>query len=307
MKWMLLMLLVPLSGAAQTFTNLSRDNTVFQYSNEFSALFAYNNHLYLPSERCKSVVKLNMDGTYADSFPLQNSNAEIQIEGACVFGKYVIFLDETANQTSLYFYKIDRMRFVCSVLLKYEYTDDKYGVEGIAVNKNICYILRERNHSNQSIIRQYKIEPLSDGKFGLSYKEGMDVIITHPESKKVEHRYSDLFFSDKTLYLLRSYFVEINSRCNEYYIDTIRTVSGQDFLPAGEIKDIPTLLYKDLSKDMRQYEDTVAGSKPYSTNLEGLTFYNNEIYLVTDNGGQGNKCGRPSKMKTLLVKFKKPG
>jgi hypothetical protein len=90
---------------------------------------------------------------------------------------------------------IDNMQFVCRVpLLNYSYTDDTFGVEGIAVNNNICYILRERNHSNQSVIKQYIIKHLKDDKFELSYKKGMDVIITHPKSKGVEQRYSDLFF-----------------------------------------------------------------------------------------------------------------
>jgi hypothetical protein len=97
MKWVLLMVLLPLCGSGQLFTKLSRDNSVFRYSNEFSALFAYKNHLYLPSERCKFVLKLNMDGTYADSIPLKNTSPKIQIEGACVYDKYVIFLDETAR------------------------------------------------------------------------------------------------------------------------------------------------------------------------------------------------------------------
>jgi hypothetical protein len=307
MKWIISLLLLPAIADGQTFTILSGNNFVYTNMYQFSSIVVYKENILLPAEKCDSLITLDLQGNYLYGRKLNIVNA--QLEGVSLYNDHLLLLDETVNNARVIFYDLEKGQTNCEVKLNTSYKTDDEGLEGIAVNAsgNICYILQERDNNNKSIVRQYDIVTGKKEAYDLRYKSGMDITIVHPAlPAQLKKRYSDLYFKDNCLHLLGSYF-RAGDPSNQYFIDTIAVTRSDGYLSPGTIRDPENHVHTDLSRKVRAFLQSGIGGKRFCVNLEGLTMYGNEIYLVSDNAASsGRDCSLPSNEITLLVKFRPP-
>jgi hypothetical protein len=310
MKWIYLLFIIctPVFIEAQSFINLSKENFVYRNNYQFSSLVVYNNRLLLPTERCDSLIMLDLQGNYISGKKLGLPGT--QLEGASLYQQYLLLVDETKSNPSVHFYDLEKSKTTCSVRVDFSYNDDKYGIEGIAVNvaTSTCYILQERNENSRSVIKQFKILPKGEGCFELIYKQGSDLFFEHSKySESLTRRYTDLFFFKNSLYLLGSHFLDTTHRANQYFIDSISGMDEAGYFKPRNLINGEHHVYADLSRTMRIYFGNRKDERRNSTNLEGFTFHGDEIYLVTDNWQGGYDCGKSVRFTTLLLKLMIPG
>lgn len=309
MRLIFILVLLPFIASAQPYTNLS--NKSFNLNNyQFSSIVIYNDEIILPAEKCNSLVYLKLDGNFIREEPIGVKDA--QIEGAALYKDLLFLLDETVANKNVYVFDLKTKKIVSTIKLsEIAYSNDDFGIEGIAINagKKICYILQERKDARHSVIYQYSFDDTDGKPVALSYKSSHTLQIQdvagdyEPAFRK--QRYTDILYVDNCLYLLGTNFREPTFIANQYFIDRICDV---DNLATNSAIITIGHVFIDLSRLMRNffYSDG-KDDKYYSTNLEGLTLYKDEFYLVTDNQGGPADCKAQADLKTLLLKIKKPG
>ncbi|MBO9564053.1 MAG: hypothetical protein J7621_14815 [Niastella sp.] len=308
MRLLLLLIILPVFSTAQSVTILSKNHDVYKKKSQYSSIVVYNNNILLPAERCGELIVTGMDGSFISKTPTGIKDA--QIEGAALYGDFLFLLDESVQKNKVYIYDLKAKKVTDTIKLnEFSYDKDTYGIEGIAVNikDNICYILQEKKDDKHSLICQYNIKPLDNGKFTLTHQSGKNITLEHYDQYRYQlnRRYTDLFYNNDTLYLLGSYFDKEGSPANQYFIDCLSKRADESlFNNDATVRGIYRT-YVDLSRMMRTFLFPVGGVL-FHTNLEGLTLHNNEFYLVTDNAEGEAACTDNSNRNTLLMKFKKP-
>jgi hypothetical protein len=214
----------------------------------------------------------------------------VEIEAITIYKNQLWFTDESKTNHRLYSFNLNTQKL--DTIYSGSYLDQDtadFGMEGITVDSinKLCYVLKEKNHKNQSVIRVFKILEL-ENRIYLDFIR--NIYIDQPD---IRWRYSDLFFNanDNYLYCLKS-------RKGRYKIDTIYASAlnetGDITIPLQTKKE-----FKDMSKIINSYENT-----GYDTNLEGLVMTTEAIYLVSDNAQTKNSnCAIPGRKKTLLIKI----
>jgi hypothetical protein len=290
---------------------ISKDSFVYKNEYQFSSIAAYNNQLILPSEKCDSILFLDStNGHYLRSTKLGCDDCEI--EGIVVYKDYLFLLSETAKNQKVIFYDLKREKYIgeykCSTDFSNIDDSKKYGLEGIAVNNDICYIMQEATPGSATVIKQYKI--IEDKKKGLwlEHITNSKVVIKHPDfdlAKNNSWRCSDIFYNsvEKAMYiLLINYHRDIDSSKYRYLLCRI---DKNNFDKEGMFNTTTFFSQKIIYKNLKSLGVFPQG-KDYNKNLEGLTFHNNNFYFVTDNGMSSNDdCNKKAKSQTLLFKLSK--
>lgn len=165
---------------------------------------------------------------------------------------------------------------------------------------SVCYVLKEKNTKYQSKIRQFKIN-VQNGV--LCFDNGNSSTITHGEDPSGTWRYSDIYLRSgdnnaDTLFLLKSRFNDKNESVSIYGIDFIN-----EFDTSGILADTPVVKSLDITEKLTQY--LTKDSLNYSSNAEGLTFWENNILIITDNAQDSLKSCDTKKKKTILLSIKR--
>ena len=273
-----------------SISQVNLNNKVFDSAVEISSIVGYNNLLYLPKEKCKKILVLNAkDKRLVNTIDLDRgilAGKDVGIEGSCLWKKQLLLTDE-AN-AKIYNYNLSN-ESIEEVKTDYDLSNDinDHGMEGIAVDDSskICYALQEKNGNNQSIIHVFKMRKAGDTLHFIR-----NIII---QQSNDSWRYSDLYYNNKDhyLYCLKSTF-------GTYQIDTISTrfENTGDFTVQQEKQK----LFIDVSNAVNNF-----GMQGYNTNMEGITVYNNQIFLISDNMQQTSaNCNIPGEGKTLLMSVK---
>lgn len=282
------------AGYSQNNVELLSNNSFFENALQCSGLIIYNQKLYMPAEKCNKLIVTDINGNNPETVSLDFSGIGIdpqstELEGLALYKNYLFLTDESSQNHRLYYYNlsIKHLRTIESGDVLNGDTAE-YGIEGIAVDttKNTCYVLKEKDGHGQSIIREFNIVE-KDESITLEFRR--NIYVVHPNNS---WRYSDLYFNydDKYLYCLKTTY-------GSYQVDTIPT----DHLRKGDIT-IPKekmKLFMDISEDVILCE-----KDGYDSNLEGITIYKNQLYVVSDNAKTDDRdCERAGSKKTLLLKF----
>jgi hypothetical protein len=214
----------------------------------------------------------------------------VEIEAITIYKNELWFTDESTSNHRLYSYNLNSRQL--DTIYSGPYLDEdttSFGMEGITVDSinRICYVLKEKNYKNQSVIRVFKILEL-ENRVHLEFIRNIYI-----ELPDIRWRYSDLCFNanDNYLYCLKT-------RKGKYKIDTIYASNlherGDITIPLKKNNE-----FKDISQTINSY-----GKTGYDTNMEGLVMTTEAIYVVSDNAQTKNlNCATPGQKKTLLIKI----
>lgn len=268
---------------------------------EISGMVGHNDTLYFVAERENIILVIDaVDYTLIKSIELTraiinynsaNPDDEINIrnvemEGVTWYQNTLLFVDE--GNTAIYQFNLKRnsIKKLNTNLDMSEFYGNN-GMEGIAVNpeKEIIYVLRERNGENQSEI--YTLYLTDNSR--LKYKH-QKYIIDHPND---DWRYTDMFYdaNENVIYALRSYFTRQNPESAKCYIDKI-PVHKNGFL-GKSVKQ---------SKDETLSDLVIKNRCKYVSNLEGIYKTGNKIFIVSDNQRSTKKCDKRP-IKTMFVEY----
>lgn len=258
---------------------------------EFSSIAIQNDTIFIVTENCNTVFYLDKKSKHVigqQSFMLETPNSDI--EGMSIFKNFMFISDESDNSIAVIDLKRnEELPVTFGLTNKAQNLNHDFGFEGIEINAegNYVYLLKEMNKKFESEIYGFHLNKTNDG-FYLK----LDRITTIAIGRK--YRYADLALSpdESKLYLLRS-------KIGGYYIDTLPLENNK--LPEKSTLNFKELVSLDISNQINNYSQ-----QGYSSNLEGLTVYENSLFLISDNyHGRDNTCDDPvSKIKTLMVELK---
>jgi Esterase-like activity of phytase len=274
-----LFLSLAIVGKGQVAVNLKELSfTPTEYG--ISSLCYDNGVFYMPAERMPVIYRFDpmFRPLTADTF---KSIHPYEMEGCTYFKGGLYLLSE--NKAALYRRKADGT--LATVLDHLPEPVNNDGMEGLTTNgTDRFYLLLERkkikNHWS-AILYTYGLN--TDTTISL-----LTLINTAEiELPSEAYRYSDILYdaSSNTLLLLRS-------KINEYAIEQV-TLTKNGF---PEIRKRRKILDDTLSKAANKYNEV-----GFDNNLEGMTMFNNVLYIVSDNCfGFPGKCKR---RKTMLLEI----
>lgn len=272
-------------------------NDYFNNPVEISGIVNYKNLFYLVEEKRKKITVLNDKYEITNTIDLSQKGLKdvgVELEGVAIYKNHFLITNERKDSVKLFDYNIDK-DIVSSIAPLYVSNDSgSFGIEGIAVNeaKSICYILKERNEKYQSVIKEYNID-IHRKKINLQFKDS--IVIQHKieagKTPEQNWRYSDIFYgTDNKLFCLKTFY---NGNDSKYQTD-ILSLNDSGYVEKKFIESNADNNFIDISEKINTYN-----SYNYSTNLEGITIYNSEIYLISDNCD----CPNGTTRKTLFIKF----
>jgi hypothetical protein len=260
---------------------------------EFSGMAIKGDTIFLIGEDDHHLVGLNktafdQDGSkikvFENELPIPKSS---QLEGICVSDDDAFVVDEANDAVYTYNFKTQAVKsVVITASLKNPKNSTDYGLEGIAIkrmarNVSLCYILREKTPQDSSEIYIFKIKKNN-------IRDTFNLIKTIKIKQDIsDERYSDIFYYNSHLYMLRT-------KVNEYEIDALG-LDVKTGLPENDEYNTSKIMKLNISDWIKQKDPQV------STNLEGMCIEKASLYLVSDNHDKGNL--NEAKLKTLLKKF----
>jgi len=260
---------------------------------EFSGMAIKGDTIFLIGEDDHHLVGLNKtafdrDGSkiklFENELPIPKSS---QLEGICVSDDDAFVVDEANDAVYTYNFKTQGVKsVVITASLKNPKKSTDYGLEGIAIkridrNVSLCYILREKTPQDSSEIYIFKIKKNN-------IRDTFNLIKTIKIKQDIpDERYSDIFYYNNHLYLLRT-------KVDEYEIDAL-SLDVKTGLPKNDEYNTSKIMKLNISDSIKQKDPQV------STNLEGMCIEKASLYLVSDNYDKGNL--NEAKLKTLLKKF----
>ena len=268
---------------------------------EISGISSDGQNYYLATEECKKIytIKISGDTTFLlGTIDLTDERVwakDVEIEGLTYWNDFLVLSDE--KNAMLFGYniltnhlskiRIDAPDEVVSHIKTYT---GHYGMEGVAINKalSLLYLLREKDGLGNSEIMTFTIH-IENQEIVLKY---IDQILIKNKNKK--ERFTDLCFSDSSLYLIKSYYKSREK--SKYEICKIKLEKGLLIHGAkGYLKNNKLSSFKCLTKKVKELS-----KDNYSTNIEGLFISkDSKFFLVSDNA-MSSGC-RESKEKTALI------
>ncbi len=262
---------------------------------------------YFLSENLASVYLVNAKNTLKEpvrkAFPGMEMDKD-DLEGLCISGDFVFYTNEKSkgenkkrNVNWIHCYNLKKGEpedvRVKGVHFPKNDCDNNRGLEGIEINegKRLMYVLLEKDtnekHKNE-YARIYVFNYIRNGNSTtLKLKSDLHnggVVKIGPMRK---FRYSDLVLHDNQLFLLRSSY-----ELKQYFIDRIN-LNYSNGIPEKISYSYDEIMFKSLKDEIK-----IAEKEDYSSNIEGITYFNGDFYIVSD-----NEFGPRQDGKTLLLKI----
>lgn len=244
-----------------------------------SSICYYNDTFYLPAEKRPVIYRFDHNFKLLDSL-LYSINVPFETEGCTFFNEQLYLLSE--DKAALYRRNSDGT--LDTILGNLPPPSGSDGMEGVTTNRvDKFYLLLERKligNKYCAVIYTYEVKKSREG---ISLQAKDTALIKLPSK---HYRYSDILYEPDSSSLLL-----LKSREGDYAIERIKLdKSGlPDSSGRREIIHTPlTLKANDCAKT------------GYDNNLEGLTLFNNNLYIVSDNCyGSPGSC--KTNYKTLLL------
>lgn len=290
-KYSLFCYLVFLTGQLKSQILAVNIEAKFDSALEISSSVCRGDSLFLIPEKCKQIFIIKKEGfAPSDNINLDRgilSKRSVEIEGATLYRDHLLMSDEKNAKIYDYAFLDDS---ISEVTTNHDLSNDtgSYGMEGIAVDTvdNICYVLKEKNGNNQSVIHVFQITDT----IGIALHFIKDIFIEQLDNS---WRYSDLCYNykDQYLYCLKTKF-------GIYQIDIISTrfnvAEGLITIPLSQQK-----LFMDISANVNKNK-----LEGFNTNMEGIAIDDESIYVVSDNAQEAEaNCNALGEGKTLLLKI----
>jgi uncharacterized protein YjiK len=259
---------------------------VFDKAVQISSLAWAGDSLYLPTEKCGTVLigKLDPSGMKYREVYL---GARRQTEGMAYYKGNFYLSDDSAYKVYKYNKLFDTVTTYPIKLRAYdERITGSNGFEGITVvNDSVFYLLLEKDKSNM---------------YSVLYKgvlRNNQVVVTDKRRIAVDRssRYSDIYLRDSKLYLVKSSFYGGN--CNTKNRYELRFLELSDDM---SVKKRDNVIETDLLISLTGF--VLAKCDSFNTNVEGITMDNSgNFYIVSDNFF-GNACEAAGQRRTLLMR-----
>ena len=266
----------------------------FRLKYEFSSVDVVADTFFFVSEKCRTVLEVTR--TDQQEFNLVNRvslshvvGKNQEIEGVRFYHNFMFYTDETRNEIRAINLHTDQQ-----VEIRQEGKipgSGSEGLEGLAINDKhgILYAMKERvKGESKAKIYCFKIST-TDHVCKLAFLKTITIHLP------VGSRCPELTFNQdySKLYILRTSY-NPQTKLGAYMIDEVN-IEATTGLPSADSYTAITINKLDISQEVN-----AKSKEGYHSNLEGMVFWRNQLWLVSDNWQGTQDCGEKGK-KTLLV------
>lgn len=281
-----------------------KDGEIYKNKNEFSGLARQRDKFYLLAEKCRKIMTWEAVKNVYGLIEFDEQNPLLfnsQLEGLAVLNDTILLSCDERNARIISINIVQKsVKNVDVVGTNLQEWTGNVGMEGIAIDqqRKKIFLLREKDNGGRSEVRIFNLIT-EEGNIILKVT---DTLIFKHENENT--RYSDIAYDSVRdhLLLLKSYYTgNPCSKENKYIIDTLE-LNG---IFSG-IRKVHTLKSKQLAfLNVSSYVTGLCGD--YNTNLEGLTIYNNYLYLISDNAASDAPgCTENAGLPSLFIQFSLP-
>jgi uncharacterized protein YjiK len=259
-----------------------------------SGMTYMDNKLFLASERCPLVLRMDTSVNAVDTTINTKIAQEFEMEGITTYRGNLYLISESIVGIYRLNAKDGSLISIPTSTPLPQKLKSGDGMEGIAANelKNKFYLLRERNEKGTaSQVLTYKIEQAPTGLISLIY-----LATTELPLENTDWRYSDICYdsTNARLLCLKSYS---KGKTRKHLIDAI-AIDADGYIKAETIKTIVAEGFSAITSEGK--------NNRISLNFEGITLdQQGNIYIISDNTSGQADCNAAAKEKTVLLKLVK--
>jgi len=258
------------------------DSIEFRRNYEFSGVAFTGDTLWLPAEKCNTllVCKVDEKGVVSLRHKLHTGLPDgAAIEGICRMGDHFLMCDEGILPHTCrlwdYNFRTGKLRALAHDSKALAIcAGGEYGIEGIAYNPedSVCYVLQERTDTLHSDVFVFRVHSMGDSIY-LEQKAVAQIALSG-----LYWRYADIYYdtASHSLLCLQSYYDAQHKESAAYNLDKVPVAAGGIQLSAAMQLCALTGFVRPAGMQLRE-------GIGVANNTEGVVIHDGWLYIVSDN------------------------